>query len=119
MIYSDSNTVVESMSRGTSTSDKLCFMLVDIFNLMAVKNISVIVRYINTKDNPADEPSRRMLPKDRKCALRDMFIPCRMKAHQFTWENYLDFLTKNQANKAQPKIIQCMLAILANQKLGV
>ena len=100
MIYSDSNTVVESISRGTSTSDKLCHVLLDIFKMLADKEVSLIVRYINTKDNPADEPSRRMLPKDRKCLLEDMFIPCRMRAHSFTWAHYLDFITKNTANKA-------------------
>eukprot|EP00438_Fugacium_kawagutii_P020792 Skav229461 [mRNA] locus=scaffold577:138235:139950:- [translate_table: standard] len=60
----DSLVVLHSLSRGRSSSKKLKRTLMKINALTLATNSHAVWAYVHTKDNPADEPSRR--PRKRK-----------------------------------------------------
>ena len=60
----DSLVVLHSLSRGRSSSHKLKRTLMKINALVLATGSHVVWAYVHTKDNPADEPSRR--PQKRK-----------------------------------------------------
>ncbi|CAL1141087.1 unnamed protein product, partial [Cladocopium goreaui] len=60
----DSLVCLHALSRGRSSSRKLKRTLLRINSLLLATNSHVLWAYVNTKDNPADAPSRR--PRKRK-----------------------------------------------------
>lgn len=60
----DSLVVLHSLSRGRSSSNKLRRTLLRANALILATNTQVLWAYVHTKENPADEPSRR--PRKRK-----------------------------------------------------
>jgi hypothetical protein len=79
-------------------------------------DISFIIQRVNTKDNPADVPSRKKLDEN---SLTNWLFFWQDTSNKLSWQQYLNWIQQNREERPFHDNARALLAILKTQRLRI
>lgn len=114
-ILTDSYNSLHAIKRGSSTSERMRNLLTHIFDIIEKKDLTVVCRYVNTKLNKADRPSREKLPAITQQKVWDRFFRPETGNNRMDRKEYREWLASSWPSPPE-EIYKVLLGFLSSPK---